>query len=288
MAFRTRRRVARPAWRARAADPEIVFRSLFTNMALFRLLVLGCGSTRARHPEAGAGPRDRQAAGDGAGRGVPAEGCSAVPGPEGRALPRRGRPRPAALSGDGAEGEAAATPVSFFAGLRHVHRHGRHRPRHHPGAPARRLRRRQHGRAGLLRRAQRPQRRSRHGARSWPAATSRRSSGTATPRSSSTRPAAARCSRITATTSATIPTWAARAKAFSTRVKDVTEFLAGREPADAPRPERRRDLPGAVPPGARPADHPQPPRLLLRSIPGLSCARWPRAASAAAALASTT
>jgi glycolate oxidase iron-sulfur subunit len=62
--------------------------------------------------------------------------------------------------------------------------------------------------------------------------------------------------------------WAARAKAFSKRIEDVTEFLAGR---DLP---MRRDLDVAVtyqePCHLAHAQRiVQPPRLLLRSIPGL-------------------
>jgi glycolate oxidase iron-sulfur subunit len=64
------------------------------------------------------------------------------------------------------------------------------------------------------------------------------------------------------------PAWAERAQAFSRRVKDVTEFLAGRELP------MRRDLNLAVtyqePCHLAHAQRiVQPPRLLLRSIPGL-------------------
>jgi glycolate oxidase iron-sulfur subunit len=64
------------------------------------------------------------------------------------------------------------------------------------------------------------------------------------------------------------PAWAARAKAFSTRIQDVTELLAGR---DLP---MRRTLDVAVtyqePCHLAHAQRiTQPPRLLLRSIPGL-------------------
>lgn len=64
------------------------------------------------------------------------------------------------------------------------------------------------------------------------------------------------------------PEWAARAKAFSTRVKDVTEFLAGRTLP------MRRNLDIAVtyqePCHLAHAQRiVQPPRVLLRAIPGL-------------------
>ena len=64
------------------------------------------------------------------------------------------------------------------------------------------------------------------------------------------------------------PEWAARAKAFSGRIKDLTEFLAGRELP------MRRTLDVAVtyqePCHLAHAQRiVQPPRLLLRSIPGL-------------------
>jgi len=64
------------------------------------------------------------------------------------------------------------------------------------------------------------------------------------------------------------PTWAERAKAFSARVKDVTEFLAGRK-----LPMRRSlDLAVTFQDPCHLANAQrivQPPRLLLRSIPGL-------------------
>jgi glycolate oxidase iron-sulfur subunit len=52
------------------------------------------------------------------------------------------------------------------------------------------------------------------------------------------------------------PDYAERAEAFAHRVRDVTEYLAERELVDPPVAGRAdRHLPGAVPPGARPADH---------------------------------
>ncbi len=70
------------------------------------------------------------------------------------------------------------------------------------------------------------------------------------------------------------PEWADRAKAFSTRVKDVTEFLAGR---NLP---MRHDLNVAVtyqePCHLAHAQRIiQPPRLLLRAIPGLELREMP-------------
>ena len=52
------------------------------------------------------------------------------------------------------------------------------------------------------------------------------------------------------------PEYAAKAREFAGRMRDVTEFLAAHraEPRHGPG-ERRRDLPGFLPPGARPA-HP--------------------------------
>jgi len=70
------------------------------------------------------------------------------------------------------------------------------------------------------------------------------------------------------------PAWAARARAFSSRIKDVTEFLAGRSLP------MRRDLKVTVtyqePCHLAHAQRiVQPPRLLLRSIPGLDLREMP-------------
>ena len=85
----------------------------------------------------------------------------------------------------------------------------------------------QPGPAGLLRRAARARRRL--AARAAAGAGEYRRLRTArTARSWSTRPAAARCSRTTRITCAHDPAWAERARAFSARVRDLSEVLADR------------------------------------------------------------
>ena len=162
----------------------------------------------------------------------------------------------------------AATPVSFFAGcvmstaMADIDR-----------ATIRVLQRAgcdvvEHGRPGLLRRAERPQRRPRRRRRSWLArnieAFERDGDAPIVVNS-------AGCGAMLKDYGHHFrddPEWAERAKAFSTRVKDVTEFLAGR---DLP---MRRNLDVAVtyqePCHLAHAQRiTQPPRVLLRSIPGL-------------------
>ena len=107
------------------------------------------------------------------------------------------------------------------------------------------------------------------GLRSWRGATSRPSSATARRRSSSTRPAAARCSRTTPTICATTRPGPSGRGPSRLASGTSTEFLAERPPPTHTAGRGDGHLPGAVPPAPRAARQAQP-RALLAGSPAWS------------------
>ena len=229
-----------------------------------------------------------------------------------QAVPADGRPatrpgdRPARAAAWPPRRGRSAAAAHLVALLRAAgHRPGARRPPeagrvlrrlHH----ARRLRRDEsrHGQspgAGRLRR--RPARRSRSAAapststpasarrrRAWPGTTSRRSSGPTPSGSSSTRPAAARPSKSTASCWPTIrpgPSAREGVQRAGPRLQRGRRRAAARR-SRPPRSRHEGGLPGRLPPAARPA---YPPAAARRAEASSGRRRWSRCATATAVVA---